>query len=140
MLSGVIRIIFLIKQLPPGHESRQRITQVASKGLLAFIAGFAIWNIDNVFCSMLTRWRDAVGFWGFLLEGHAWWHILTGWGSYLVFSSCTCEFCTRYSRLTKDLCLSVKDTPDAYALVGSFLPVVESRKHKAVAVAEKPFH
>lgn len=32
------------------------------------------------------------------------------------------------SELTLDLCLSVKDTPDAYDLVGSFLPVVETCK------------
>lgn len=90
MISGVFRIIFLVNRLPAGHESRRRIASVAGRGLIAFVSGFAIWNLDNAFCATLTRWREAVGFWGFLLEGHAWWHILTGWGSYLVFSSCTC--------------------------------------------------
>jgi hypothetical protein len=35
-----------------------------------FILGFIIWNLDNVFCTTLTRWKVAIG-WpvAFLLEG-----------------------------------------------------------------------
>lgn len=52
-------------------------------GVSVFLAGFAIWGIDNVFCSTLRFWRREVGMpWGFLLEGHAWWHIFTGYGAY----------------------------------------------------------
>lgn len=54
--------------------------------------GFLIWNLDTIYCSKIRRWRRQVGLpWGVLLEGHAWWHILTGlaayylltWGVYL---------------------------------------------------------
>ncbi|KAF2841225.1 aPHC-domain-containing protein [Patellaria atrata CBS 101060] len=51
---------------------------------LGFIAfGFFIWNLDNIFCSTLRRWRHDIGLpWGILLEGHGWWHIMTGLSAY----------------------------------------------------------
>ena len=43
-------------------------------GLSIFLAGFAIWSIDNDHCSQLRRWRREIGLpWGILLEGHGWW-------------------------------------------------------------------
>ncbi|KAF2089062.1 alkaline ceramidase [Saccharata proteae CBS 121410] len=52
-------------------------------GLGIFLGGFAIWNLDNEFCSTLRRWRRDVGLpWGILLEGHGWWHLMTGTGAY----------------------------------------------------------
>jgi dihydroceramidase len=43
-------------------------------GLTVFLGGFAIWNLDNQYCSTLRRWRHQVGLpWGILLEGHGWW-------------------------------------------------------------------
>ncbi|PLN85354.1 alkaline phytoceramidase [Aspergillus taichungensis] len=53
-------------------------------GLAMFLGGFAIWNLDNFFCSTARRWRRNVGLpWGIFLEGHGWWHIMTGLGAYL---------------------------------------------------------
>ncbi|KAJ5779430.1 Ceramidase [Penicillium paradoxum] len=53
-------------------------------GLSMFLGGFFIWNLDNVFCSEIRQMRRAVGLpWGLLLEGHGWWHIMTGIGAYL---------------------------------------------------------
>ncbi|KAJ5280972.1 hypothetical protein N7478_006344 [Penicillium angulare] len=53
-------------------------------GLTMFLGGFAIWNLDNVYCSNIRRWRRQVGLpWGIFLEGHGWWHIMTGIGAYL---------------------------------------------------------
>lgn len=50
-------------------------------GVAMFLTGFALWTIDNVYCSQLRSWRRAVGLpWGVVLEGHAWWHIFTGYG------------------------------------------------------------
>jgi dihydroceramidase len=52
-------------------------------GLGIFVGGFAIWNLDNEFCPTLRRWRRQVGLpWGILLEGHGWWHVMTGIGAY----------------------------------------------------------
>jgi dihydroceramidase len=43
-------------------------------GLGIFLGGFAIWSLDNVYCSRLRDWRRELGLpWGLLLEGHGWW-------------------------------------------------------------------
>ncbi|KAJ5640514.1 hypothetical protein N7528_000139 [Penicillium herquei] len=53
-------------------------------GLSIFLGGFAIWNLDNYFCTSIRRWRRQVGLpWGIFLEGHGWWHVMTGVGAYL---------------------------------------------------------
>lgn len=52
-------------------------------GVSIFLGGFYIWNLDNIYCSTLRRWRRSIGMpWGFLLEGHGWWHLMTGIGAY----------------------------------------------------------
>lgn len=52
-------------------------------GLTIFVSGFGIWAIDNVYCRTLRQWRRELGMpWGFLLEGHGWWHLMTGIGAY----------------------------------------------------------
>ncbi|KIW06560.1 uncharacterized protein PV09_02990 [Verruconis gallopava] len=54
-----------------------------SYGLSVFLGGFALWNLDNAFCPQLRRWRRQIGLpWGLLLEGHGWWHLMTGVGAY----------------------------------------------------------
>jgi dihydroceramidase len=43
-------------------------------GLSVFLGGFAVWQLDNIYCSTLRRWRHQVGLpWGVVLEGHGWW-------------------------------------------------------------------
>ncbi|RKF54375.1 Alkaline ceramidase 3 [Golovinomyces cichoracearum] len=45
-------------------------------GLMIFLAGFAIWNLDNKYCLLLRHWRHQIGLpWGILLEGHGWWYV-----------------------------------------------------------------
>jgi dihydroceramidase len=52
-------------------------------GVSIFLGGFYIWNLDNIYCSTLRSWRRQIGMpWGFLLEGHGWWHLMTGIGAY----------------------------------------------------------
>lgn len=54
-------------------------------GLGVFLLGFFIWNLDNAFCSRIRHWRRQLGLpWGALLEGHAWWHLMTGIGMHNV--------------------------------------------------------
>lgn len=56
---------------------------MVAMGLSIFLGGFGIWALDNQYCSTIRRWRHQVGLpWGILLEGHGWWHIMTGIGSY----------------------------------------------------------
>ncbi len=43
-------------------------------GLTIFLSGYAIWGIDNHYCSWFVKWRRVIGLpWGLLLEGHGWW-------------------------------------------------------------------
>jgi len=52
-------------------------------GLGIFLGGFVIWVLDNKYCLLLRTWRREVGLpWGFLLECHGWWHLMTGTGAY----------------------------------------------------------
>ena len=45
-------------------------------GLAIFLGGFAIWGLDNAYCSKLRKWRRALGLpWGVILEGHGWWSV-----------------------------------------------------------------
>jgi len=57
--------------------------RMVAVGLTIFLSGFGIWALDTKYCSNLRRWRREVGLpWGILLEGHGWWHVMTGVGSY----------------------------------------------------------
>jgi len=63
---------------------RAEVTKLATYGAIIFVSGFAIWNIDNVFCSQLTVAKRAIGMpWSFVLELHGWWHVFTGVGAYV---------------------------------------------------------
>jgi dihydroceramidase len=49
-----------------------------------FLTGYLLWQLDFIFCPQLTAWKRAVGMpWGFLLEFHGWWHVLTAIGAYV---------------------------------------------------------
>lgn len=46
------------------------------------LTGYLVWNIDLEFCRELRLLREQVGLpWGFLLELHGWWHVLTAVGA-----------------------------------------------------------
>lgn len=46
-----------------------------------FLTGFFLWSMDNVYCHELLKARNHVLLpWAVILEGHGWWHILTGLG------------------------------------------------------------
>ncbi|KAI9889168.1 MAG: hypothetical protein M1814_005759 [Vezdaea aestivalis] len=52
---------------------REMWTMVGA-GLGTFLSGFAIWSLDNSYCSPLRKWRHEVGLpWGIVAEGHGWW-------------------------------------------------------------------
>lgn len=39
-------------------------------GLTIFLGGYGLWNLDNVYCSKIRKWRHEIGLpWGILLEG-----------------------------------------------------------------------
>ncbi|RDL35131.1 uncharacterized protein BP5553_07062 [Venustampulla echinocandica] len=52
-------------------------------GLTCVTSGFLIWTMDNEYCSTFRRWRAEIGLpWGMLLEGHGWWHVVSGIAAY----------------------------------------------------------
>ena len=50
-------------------------------GSVTFLSGFALWGVDQAQCQNLTSAKHFMGIpWGFILELHGWWHLLTGTG------------------------------------------------------------
>ena len=76
------------KKLSRGHDHRDEdilrtMWLMIKVGLSFFLGGFLLWFLDNQFCSQLKEWRHYVGLpWGIILEGHGWWHLMTGTGAY----------------------------------------------------------
>ncbi|KAH7080560.1 ceramidase [Paraphoma chrysanthemicola] len=65
------------------RETLRIMWQMIGFGLSIFLGGFAVWHLDNEYCSKLITWRREIGMpWGFVLEGHGWWHLMTGTGAY----------------------------------------------------------
>jgi hypothetical protein len=69
LLTATGRNVYLIRRLPSALPSKSAIIRMIGTGITVFAMAFAIWNIDNVFCSDLRRARESVGILGFLLEG-----------------------------------------------------------------------
>lgn len=86
-------------------KAKKTIIHFFSTGAALFALGFLIWNVDNIFCHTLTKWKVIIG-WpvAFLLEGHSWWHILTGAGAYYKFIG------------IQYISLCTKDNPEMYTV------------------------
>ncbi|KAJ7897192.1 ceramidase [Mycena olivaceomarginata] len=90
LLSIAFRIYYLLtwsavgKRVPA--DKRRTIGTLFGSGVAQFVFAFVLWNLDNIFCDTLTRWKVSVG-WplAFLLEGHSWWHVFTASGTYFKF-------------------------------------------------------
>ncbi|KAF8346973.1 ceramidase [Amanita rubescens] len=92
--------------IPP--ETKTMIGKLFATGAALFALGFLIWNMDNTYCTSLTDMKRALGYpAAFFLEGHAWWHILTGAGTYYMFSGV---------QSLADVTLCLKDSPDNYTV------------------------
>ncbi|SPO29698.1 related to YPC1 - Alkaline ceramidase [Ustilago trichophora] len=92
---STLRVIHLLRNptsdlntTPLGRKRKSEIQQLYLFGAIIFLLGFAIWNLDNIFCYHLRQVREKVGYpCAVLLEGHGWWHILTGWGAYCLITA-----------------------------------------------------
>jgi len=63
---------------------RKEVRKLAYWGSLFFVGGFALWNLDHAYCGALTAAKRRIGMpWGFFLEMHGWWHVLTAVGVYI---------------------------------------------------------
>ncbi|KAF7347570.1 hypothetical protein MVEN_01513500 [Mycena venus] len=90
LFSIAFRIYYLLTLSPVGQrvpkDKRRVIATLFGSGVAQFTFAFVLWNLDNIFCDTLTRWKVNVG-WplAFLLEGHSWWHVFTASGTYFKF-------------------------------------------------------
>ncbi|KAI1350169.1 alkaline dihydroceramidase [Xylaria sp. FL0043] len=70
----------------PVPSTRAFLSQMwimVATGLSIFLGGYLIWNLDNIYCDTIRRWRHQIQLpWAVVLEGHAWWHLMTGIGAY----------------------------------------------------------
>jgi hypothetical protein len=92
LLSSVGRLFYLTHCLP-ASSSKHRLINTFLKGIAIFAGGFGIWNIDNIFCDQLRTIRDFLGpVLGMVVQGHGFWHLMTGYGSYLIFTAAICKY------------------------------------------------
>jgi len=67
------------------RRKRAQVLKVCLTGAVTFFFGFVCWNIDNILCYWLTLAKTQLGRpLSFLLELHGWWHLMTGYGAYLM--------------------------------------------------------
>ncbi|KAN0127928.1 Ceramidase [Lactarius tabidus] len=118
MIATFFREIYLLawsdvsRTIP--DKKKAAIVETLKTGLFLFLFGFFVWNLDNIFCGSWTQVKRAVG-WpiAFFLEGHAWWHIFTAFGTFHLTQGITL------------LALSVKDDHHKYYLNYEYgLPLV----------------
>lgn len=123
---STLRVIYLLRspnsplastdKKSAGEVRRREANACYALGAIIFLAGFAVWNVDNAFCAQLRAWRTLLtqrGLWMLapLLQGHALWHLGTGLGAYqLVVSSSL-------------LVMSLKETPENFELQPGPLPL-----------------
>ncbi|KAI1104133.1 putative alkaline phytoceramidase [Jackrogersella minutella] len=70
-------------RLPTTNEMINQMWVMVATGLSVFLGGYLIWNLDNMYCTTVRGWRHQLQLpWAILLEGHAWWHLMTGIGAY----------------------------------------------------------
>ncbi|KAK9893935.1 alkaline phytoceramidase [Cystobasidium minutum MCA 4210] len=70
---------------------RKKAVAYFFSGVALILAGFAIWNVDNIYCDNIQPYKARYGMpVALLLEGHVWWHILTALGEYLTVTAGAC--------------------------------------------------
>ncbi|MEE6473150.1 hypothetical protein FKM82_009868 [Ascaphus truei] len=74
----VLRSVYIVTWVYPWLRG------LAYTSLGLFFVGFVLWNVDNIFCDTWRGVRQKMPpVVGAVTQFHAWWHILTGLGSYL---------------------------------------------------------
>ncbi|KAH8992341.1 ceramidase [Lactarius akahatsu] len=119
MVATLLREVHLLTRSDASRtipdKKKAVIITILRTGLFLFLFGFLVWNLDNIFCGSWTQVKRAVG-WpiAFFMEGHAWWHIFTGLGTFYLNQGITC------------MALSVKDDHHKYYLSYQYgLPLVK---------------
>lgn len=69
--------------VPPADAIVKEMWLMLVVGLSIFLGGYALWIADIELCPEIRGWRRHIQLpWGVLLEGHGWWHLMTGIGAY----------------------------------------------------------
>lgn len=150
------RSYYLIQRLPPIQQPidgekvntlRRDAYRIFAEGVGLTVIAFAIWNLDNVFCDGITRWRkdERVPYWlGALSQGHAWWHILSALGVNRSVTACVGMYRISYfvpvlfEALLKGIAIGAQD-PDSHEFAHrlKFFPYVRPRRdHRTHLKAE----
>lgn len=75
------RVLYLIRTRFKGEQKRYWTGEFRTGGL-CFMLGFVVWALDSAYCGALRETRKSLGIpFGFFLELHGWWHILTALGA-----------------------------------------------------------
>ncbi|KAH0365978.1 alkaline phytoceramidase, partial [Aureobasidium melanogenum] len=78
-----VRIRSLIKLRVHNPQDKQMLQNATIFGAGCFAFGYLLWQLDFIFCPQLTALKRKEGIpWGFLLESHGWWHVLTAIGAH----------------------------------------------------------
>ncbi|XP_076807573.1 alkaline ceramidase 3-like isoform X4 [Clavelina lepadiformis] len=90
--SYAILVLTLLYEAVIATQNYPQIKPVVLTSLVLYLFGFLLWNIDNNFCSSLRSLRASSSNNSPVKAAtqlHAWWHIFTGYATYLhiVFSS-----------------------------------------------------
>lgn len=82
--AGIIaRSAYLTNTRVQNPQARQQLLLTMVWGICIFLSGYGLWNLDIHLCSFWRATRREWGMpYGFILEGHGWWHLLTGTGVY----------------------------------------------------------
>lgn len=79
----IIRSVILTKTHVKDAKSARQLNTTMILGIVLFLFGYILWNLDVHFCDSVRAARRDWGMpYGFVLEGHGWWHLLTGLGVY----------------------------------------------------------
>lgn len=85
VLYGFMIVIMIYLGLLPILKTKDPVSiKLFLNGVIIFLIAFILWNIDNHFCSTLQQFREsAPSYINPLSQLHGWWHILTGYATYL---------------------------------------------------------
>ncbi|KAI5965964.1 YDC1 [Candida pseudojiufengensis] len=79
----IVKSIYLTKENVYDKKAVTQLNYCAVFGVGIFLFGYFLWNLDIHFCDQVRITRRQWGIpYGFILEGHGWWHIFTGTGVY----------------------------------------------------------
>lgn len=85
ILTGItmLKSVFLVNEHVHIVETRKQMNNIMIWGFIYIVLAYFLWNTDIHLCDLYRRTRRNIGMpYGFILEGHGWWHLLTGIGVY----------------------------------------------------------